>query len=547
MADTWTLETITKKVIALVTQVAEEQGITCQHIDEDKAMVDDLGLASLDIAALVAHLEIAFKVDPFTTMKAAITDIRTIRDLCQVYHQCVITVKKDQVDSDVTKPASVLPIPQATKPRTWHLLALSAKSSAELVALCQQYAKYIQENPQHALNDICYTVNTANSHFDYRIAIVANNRELLLRKLTDKKIAASITPVKRPAKIAFLFTGQGSQYSTMGKLLYDTHPTFKTIIDECAKQTKEILAQPLLDVIFSNTASHCLNQTQYTQPALFVLEYALAILWQQWGVKPDVVIGHSVGEITAATIAGLLSLKDGLRLITKRASLMQDLPQGGGMLAVRSDEKTIVEFIKLNHSAVDIAAINGPKQVVLSGKKAHLNQIKNDFAQKGIIAMMLDVSHAFHSKLMEPILEPFGQVAETMSYQQPSVGLISNLTGDIINTAGIVNAAYWSKHIRSPVRFYSGMQKLLNLDCRTLIEIGPHPILLPMAVASKPIGDTKSMLCLPSLRKNQDDWQVLLTSIGQLYTQGYAIDWDAFEAPYQTERMQLKHPVQTCQ
>lgn len=546
MADKWTLEIITEKIISLITQITEEQGIACNHIAEDKAIVDDIGLASLDIAALVAHLEKVFKVDPFTQRKAAITDIRTIKDLSQVYHKCV-KARENQAEVDGEKASAITSITKEIKPHAWNLLALSAKNSTELVASCHQSIKYIQDNPKYSLQDICSRVNATNSNYDYRIAIVANDRESLLRKLADKAISSSIAPIKKPAKVAFLFTGQGSQYSKMGKLLYDTHPIFKMIIDDCATQLKETLAQPLLDVLFSNKHNHYLNQTQYTQPTLFILEYALAILWQQWGIKPDVVVGHSIGEITAATIAGVLSLKDGLRLITKRASLMQTLPQGGGMLAVRSDEQTVTNFIKLNHSAVNIAAINGPKQVVLSGKKEHLNQIRDYFTKEGINSMMLDVSHAFHSGLMNPILDAFSEEAETINYRQPSIGLISNLTGDIVNTPGIINAAYWTKHVRSPVRFYAGMKKLLSLECQTLIEIGPHPILLPMAMASQLGKDTKNILCLPSLRKNQDDWQVLLTSVGQLYTQGYAINLHAFTEPYQTEKMQLNRSAHIYQ
>ena len=292
------------------------------------------------------------------------------------------------------------------------------------------------------------------------------------------------TPPRSP-KIAFLFTGQGAQYINMCQHLYQHQPRFKQHLDQAASVVDACLEQSILSIIFNDSdapQAHYINQTAYTQPALFVIEYALAHLWMDHGIYPDVVIGHSVGEFAAATIAGLLSLEAGAALITERARLMQALPENGAMAALMSDALTLEPYLAsyIEAGAFDIAALNGPKQTVISGDTLAIEQCLETLKKEGIRGRKLTVSHAFHSPHMDPMLDTFEAFAE----QYPAHGimqctLISNLTGQVMDTAP--DASYWRRHVRHAVQFERGTRTCLNLGINVFIEIGPHPILNSMA------------------------------------------------------------------
>ncbi len=435
--------------------------------------------------------------------------------------------------------------------RPLHLLTLSAKTETALAELVGNYHNYLENHVGtfhgKSLPDICYTANTGRSHFNHRLAVIAADKTELSTKLSDRAAGKDITGIfdgKLPntttsPKIAFLFTGQGSQYVNMGRKLYETQPIFRQTLDQCNQILSSFLEKPLLDVLYSDSENgkenSLLDQTAYTQPALFSIEYALAQLWKSWGIKPDIVMGHSVGEYVAACIAGVFSLEDGLKLIATRGRLMQELPSGGEMVSVLASESLVNEAIAPYSSQVNIAAINGPESIVISGVGEAIQAICDSLSEKGVKTKPLQVSHAFHSPLMEPMLAEFAVVAKELTYTQPQIDLISNVSGKLA-TAEIATPEYWVNHIRQPVRFTQSMETLDQENYRLFLEIGPKPILLAMGRQCLPenVGSW-----LPSLRPPQDDWQQILTSLGQMYAQGVTVNWSEFDRDYPRSKVAL--------
>ncbi|NEQ80774.1 MAG: acyltransferase domain-containing protein, partial [Moorea sp. SIO2I5] len=283
------------------------------------------------------------------------------------------------------------------------------------------------------------------------------------------------------------------------------------------------------------SSSSLLDQTAYTQPALFAIEYALYKLWSSWGIKPKAVVGHSVGEYVAATVAGIFSLEDGLKLIATRGRLMQQLPSGGEMVSVMASEPKIRELITPYTEKVAIAAINGPESVVISGEAEAIAAIVNKLESDGVKTKRLQVSHAFHSPLIEPILAEFEALAKQITYNQPQITLISNVTGTKIDNS-IATADYWLNHIRQPVKFAASMETLHQQGLEIFLEIGAKPILLGMGRQCLP---EDSGTWLPSLRPGVDEWQQILSSLGQLYIRGAQIDWSGFDRDYSPQKVVL--------
>ena len=324
----------------------------------------------------------------------------------------------------------------------------------------------------------------------------------------------------------------------MARQLYDTQPTFRATLDKCDQLLFPSLNRSLLSILFAENESDAalLNETVYTQPALFVIEYALAELWQSWGIHPSAVMGHSVGEYVAACLAGVFTLEDGLKLIAERARLMQQLPSGGGMAAVFTNEEIVAQAIASDMDQLSIAAINGSSNVVISGAEAALAKVLETLSQQGIKSRRLTVSHAFHSPLMETILDDFEQTAASIEYSEPEIGLVSNVTGKLTALQQVTNPRYWRDHIRLPVRFADAMTNLNESGCDIFIEIGPNPTLLSMGQRCLPEG---TGTWLPSLRQGKDDWQTLLSSLAQLYAMGADVDWKTFDRDYPRRKLIL--------
>lgn len=415
--------------------------------------------------------------------------------------------------------------------RSLALLALSAKSEAALREMAESYAGHLAAYPSEPLGDFCFSANAGRAHFAHRLALVAASpgqvREQLAAfavggtapgLLTDRVEAGG----RRP-KIAFLFTGQGSQYAGMGSQLFDTQPTFRRTLERCDELLRPHLERPLLSVIYPEPGSPALlDETAYTQPALFALQIALTELWRSWGIEASAVLGHSVGELAAACVAGALSLEDGLRLAARRGALMQALPREGAMVSIAADEQRVAAAVAPWSDRVSIAALNGPTAVVVSGDSKAVGAIADVFRAERIEVRDLKVSHAFHSPLMEPMLEPFERVAAEMEPRSAEILWISNLTGRPFAPGETPGPAYWRRHAREPVRFAEGIRTLREAEHDLFLEIGPRATLLALGSRCLREGDG---VWLPSLRHGQEDWQQMLGSLASLYVHGAVVDW----------------------
>lgn len=423
--------------------------------------------------------------------------------------------------------------------RPSHIFTLSAKTEKGLQEAIAQYLTYLDSSGSAELADICFTANAGRKHFNHRLAVVvASKSELREQLATTAESTVEIAPEKT-GKIAFLFTGQGSQYVNMGRQLYETQPTFRKAVDRCHEILNSYLETPLLDILYPDLEnggeSSLIHQTAYTQPALFALEYALFQLWKSWGIEPDVVMGHSVGAYVAACVAGVFSLEDGLKLIAERGRLMQALPEDGAMFSLLATVERVKEAIQPYEKEVSIAAINGPESVVISGKGDAVGMVAQTLASAGIKIKQLNVSHGFHSPLMEPMLAQFDRVARQVSFSSPRIKIVSDVTGQVAAN-DITTPDYWVRQIRQPVQFAASTNYLQQQGVEIFLEIGPKPILLGMARECLP---EYKALWLPSLRSAGGDWQPMLTSLTQLYLRGIPVNWLGFDRDYLRRREHL--------
>ncbi len=414
--------------------------------------------------------------------------------------------------------------------RPWHLLCVSGKTETACAEQTRRLMHHLNQHPEEPIEDICFSSVARRAHFTHRIAGVvastADATDLLATCLADNT-APWISMGKKSktanGSTAFLFTGQGTQYIGMGRELYESYKPFRIIIDQCDEVLNPRFGVSLPDLLYPALSDDSrIDQTLYTQPALFALEYALAKVWMRWGVVPSVVMGHSVGEFTAACIAGIFDLQDGLELITARAHLMQQLSGTGGMLSIFAGEKQVTTAIAPFTDRVAIAAINGPMQTVISGDAKVLQHILDEFSAQGISAVSLNVLCPFHSPLVEPILAEFRQSAERVHYHLPKIGFVSNVTGTYVTPQHPVDADYFCRHARLPVQFVKSMAALHVSGCSRFIEIGPGSTLLAMGKRC-PNGDSGEWMS--SLQKGQSDWRQMLESLAKLYQSGFNPDW----------------------
>jgi len=409
------------------------------------------------------------------------------------------------------------------------LMPISAITEKALSKQQENLNVYLEKIDKTSLNQLSYHLATKRDHFKQRVAYVVSNKEELRKKI-QTGIGSSQNSEQQYEKLvsAFLFTGQGAQYVSMAKQLYDAYPLFKNTLDSCFIMLEQYIEVDLKQLVFATSTlknDALLSQTQYTQPALFSIGYALFKLWTSWGVRPKYLFGHSIGELTAACAAGVFSLEDGIKLIAYRGKLMQALPNKGTMVSVQSTEIEARELIKEHLKDVDIAAINGPQQIVLSGKSSIISKVCSKLEKQNIGYKKLEVSNAFHSPLMNDMLEEFEEIASEITYYNPNCQIISSVTGELI-TEELLNPSYWVKQIRATVCFTKGMETLSKMGCNAFIELGPQPVLTTLG--QQILQQNTSFLWLSSLKKKASDTSTILHSLAKWYEVGGDVDWENY-------------------
>lgn len=424
--------------------------------------------------------------------------------------------------------------------RPWQLITLSAKTDAALEKATQLLAEKLRNNAELNLDDVAYTTQVGRQAFTHRrVALCADKADAVsvLESLEPARVLNGFHEGASPS-IVFLFPGQGTQYANMARELYESEPAFASEIDKCVELLKPHLDRDLRDLLFppeaqAEEAARQLEQTAFAQPALFVVEYALARLWMSWGVRPAAMLGHSIGEYVAAHLAGVFSLDDALALVAARGRLMQALP-GGAMLAVQLSEAELRPRLT---DGLSLAAVNGPASCVVSGTIETIAALEDALLDQGIAHTRLHTSHAFHSSMMEPILDEFASLVQRCKPQPPSVRFVSNLTGEWISEAETTDAYYWSRHLRETVRFGDGVKTILREPGRLLLEVGPGRALTTLARSQ--FKQAAAVSSLPHPRDKQADLETLLNAVGRLWIAGTEIDWHGFHAHEQRRRVSL--------
>ena len=445
-------------------------------------------------------------------------------------------------------PASRLNEGPASSSAALYVLPLSARSEESLLALTRKYLEHLVAHPQQAIEDICFSAATTRDQFRHRLAVVAASRDQLIEKLRaftsrgDKSQVVAgtqqVDAATTSSRIGFLFTGQGTQYVGMGRGLYDSQPVFREAIVRCDELLRNHCDVGLLQLLYGEPSSECLlDQTIYTQPALFSLQYALVELWRSWGVRPDAVIGHSLGEYAAACAAGVFDLATGIELIMTRGRLMDALPRTGTMAVVMANEGRVRAAIEPFGEQVSIASINTTDTIVISGAAEAMAEVLGKMTAEGFDVETLNTSNAGHSALIDPMLEAFGAAADNFQYARPQIEMVSNLSGELAGDE-VARGSYWVRHVREPVRFADGMQTIAETGCRTFVEIGPNPNLLAMAMGCVK-GLRPRPRWLPSLSEDRSSWETMLYSLSEMYVHGANIDWQGFYQPYRCSRVPL--------
>ncbi|MBT2386230.1 type I polyketide synthase, partial [Streptomyces sp. ISL-11] len=411
-------------------------------------------------------------------------------------------------------------------PAPW---VMSAKSPEALRDQAHRLLSHVRDHADLAVLDVAYSLATGRTALDHRAAVIATDRSgglEALRALAAGEPSGSVVSGEASApsgKVALLFSGQGSQRLGMGRELYASFPVFAEAFDAVCAELDGCMGEPLRDVVFGEDAG-LLNRTEFTQPALFAVEVALFRLVESWGVRADYLAGHSVGELAAAHVAGVLSLADAAALVAARGRLMEALPSGGLMVAVQASEAEVLPLLAGRESEIGLAAVNGLSSVVISGVEEAVIEVAGALAGQGRKTKRLSVSHAFHSPLMDPMLASFRKVAAGMTFHAPAIPIVSTLTGQLVSADELCDPEYWVRHVRQPVRFADAVTTLSTEGAGIFLEIGPGGVLT--AMAQDTLEQTATTV-VPSLRTDRPEPEAVTTALAHLHVNGTPITWDA--------------------
>lgn len=440
-------------------------------------------------------------------------------------------------------PGSQAPATSTRPDRSKHVFAISAKTQDQLKGLAALHRDRIDDPTSYPLADACHTVAVGRSALRHRLAVTAANADDLKKSLTAfvaekpaKGVKTGATRGDRRRKIAFLFPGQGTQSPGMGRQLFQTHPVFRQSLQQCDEILAELMPQRLLHVLYDDDSDNPLvHQPQYAQPALFAIEFATSRLWRSFGIEPTVMMGHSIGDYVAACEAGVFSLADGLKLIAHRGRLVQSLPRDGMMAVIFADRERVADLILPYGGEVAIAAHNGAENVVISGRAVIVNELISQFDALGVKSRMLEVAHAMHSPLLDPILDEFEHHVGEVEFKPADIPLISSRDGRRIDQR-ISKPSYWREHLRHTVCFVDAAETLQSFAIDAAIEVGPGTTLCGLASR---VWNKEAISWLPSMRTGQDDWDVLSSSLSELYIRGFNIDWKSYDEPWNRRRIEL--------
>ncbi|MBL6991215.1 MAG: amino acid adenylation domain-containing protein [Bacteriovoracaceae bacterium] len=418
-----------------------------------------------------------------------------------------------KIESDNKETESTLPL----------IFPLSAKNSNSLNASLKQLEAFIQDKEDSDLLDISHTLREGRENFDFRTSVVASTKDELLKSLNSSITAALKYNKASRDDVIFAFPGQGAQYLGMGESLYTNYSVFQESVDKCASILNKYLDCDIRDIIFGKVGDDDtrLKNTYYTQPSIFVIEYSLAQLYLSFGIRPSGLIGHSVGEFAAATISGVMKLEDACMLIAKRGTLMRDLP-GGSMLSIRAAQADIQKYLT---KKVQLAAVNGPKLCVVAGADEHIDEAILKLQADGIACKKLHTSHAFHSSMMEPIVDQYTKIVSTVSFKSPSIPILSTLTSDWISSE-MEDPSYWGRHVRETVLFNPAIKKIIDRKKSVLLEIGPRNTLATLTAQEARVSKG-SLVSVASMEGNPGaaELQAFILSLGKLWSQGIAFKW----------------------
>ncbi|RKG69028.1 acyltransferase domain-containing protein [Corallococcus sp. CA054B] len=441
-------------------------------------------------------------------------------------------------------------LPSSARPRRpWQLLTLSARTPGALEQASLRLMGHLESlSGEQPLADVAWTLQTGRQRFAHRRVVLARDMEEARAALARGGDAPGAEDaVDRP--VAFLFPGQGTQHADMARDLYDAEPVFRAEVDRCAELLKPALGMDLRPVLYSRPgeaegAARQLARTELTQPALFVIEYALARLWMSWGVRPEAMLGHSIGELVAACLADVFTLEHALQVVAARGKLMQGLP-AGAMLAVPLSEDEVQPYLG---PELTLAALNAPSQCVLSGTPEAVARVQRSLADAGVKGTLLDTSHAFHSPMMAPILDAFAARVATAPLRAPKLPFVSNVTGTWITPEHATSPRYWAEHLRGTVRFSEGVQTLLADDKRVLLEVGPGRVLGGLAKRHPSCAPSRWVLAsLPSPREAQAaEGQAprAYETLGALWRAGVSVDWKGFHGEARRRVPLPTHPFE---